>query len=321
MVTSLVLPTWNGGKLLEEVLAAVDAQPGATDLERVAVDSGSTDGTVQRLEAHGFRVIGIDQRRFNHGSARDLAIEATTGDVVLLLTQDATPQPGWLAALRGAYDDPAVDAAWCHQQARPGANPLLRRRIAEWMGDRAALTVQRLADGQRLADLAPLDQLRLCALDNVASSVRRSTWARYRFGWRRFGEDVAFGKRVIEGGGAIAFVPEARVVHSHDTTPEQEGRRIYCDHANLRELFGVRTIPTIAACRRAIRGGRRHFAALVAAEPDLSPEDRERLHRWAMDYVSWASWGQYLGGNSRELRRSEMAPLLRAMDRAFRKGI
>lgn len=321
MRTSLVLPTWNAGSLLEEVLEAVDAQPGAEGLERVAVDSGSSDGTVDVLRAHGFVVHGIDQRTFNHGATRDLAIEKSSGDVVLLLTQDATPQQGWLTALRSAFEDPTVDAAWCHQLARPGANPLLRRRIAEWMGDRATKPRQQLEGGRRLDDLEPLQRLDLCAFDNVASAVRRSTWQRFRFGWRKFGEDVAFGKRIIESGGAIQFAADARVVHSHDTTPEQEGRRIYCDHANLRELFGVRTIPTIEACRAAIRGGRRHFAKLVADEPDLSAAEREELHRWAMAYVEWASWGQFLGGNGRELRRGPYGPLLRSMDRAFRKGI
>ena len=70
MRTSLVLPTWNAGSLLDEVLDAVDAQPGAEGLERIAVDSGSTDGTVDRLRAHGFAVHTIEQRRFNHGATR-----------------------------------------------------------------------------------------------------------------------------------------------------------------------------------------------------------------------------------------------------------
>ena len=109
MKVSLVIPTLNGGPLFEEVLQAVDTQPGADQLERVAVDSGSTDGTVDRLERHGFAVHKIDKSQFNHGSTRDLAIGKTTGDVIVLLTQDATPaDEHWLEALVGSYDDPPI---------------------------------------------------------------------------------------------------------------------------------------------------------------------------------------------------------------------
>ena len=110
MKVSLVMPTWNAGPLLEEVLAAVDAQPGAADLEKVAVDSGSADGTVGILEKHGFRVMGIEQKTFNHGATRDLAIEQTSGDVILLLTQDATPADGKVELrLRVAGDQAIVE--------------------------------------------------------------------------------------------------------------------------------------------------------------------------------------------------------------------
>ncbi|HEX5054297.1 MAG TPA: glycosyltransferase family 2 protein [Planctomycetota bacterium] len=310
------MPTWNAGPLLEQVLSAVDTQPGAEALERVAIDSGSTDGTVATLQRHGFRVLKIAQREFNHGATRDYGIEQTTGDVVLLLTQDATPADrNWLPALLAAYDDPAVDAAWCRQIPRPDCNALLRRRIEEWMGDRTTLALQRLPAGKTFADLQPMERLRLSAFDNVASSVRRRSWARHRFGWRRFGEDITFGKRVVEAGGCIAFVPEAAVIHSHRTTPRQEGKRVYCDHQNLFALFGLVVIPDLAHCRRAVRDGGAHFRRQVAEEPGLSPQQRAELEAWADGYAKWTAWGQYLGANHERLRRRWFGPALRLVDR------
>ncbi len=316
MRASLVIPTWNAGPLLEEVLTAVDAQPGADALERLAIDSGSTDDTVPTLRRHGFTVESIPQREFNHGQTRDRGIARTAGDVVVLLTQDATPADrNWLPALLAAYQDPAVDAAWCRQIARPDCNPLLRRRIEEWMGDRTTLALQRLPTGTAFAQLEPMQQLRLSAFDNVASSVRRSTWEKYRFGWRRFGEDITFGKRVIEGGGCIAFVPGSAVVHSHHTTPRQEGKRVYCDHQNLFALFGLRVIPDLQHCRRAVRDGGAHFRAQIAAEPGLTPARRAELERWATDYAKWTAWGQYLGANEQRLRQRWFGLLMRWVDR------
>lgn len=304
MKTSLVIPTWNAGKLFEEVLAAIDRQPGAGQLEKVAVDSGSTDGTIERLERHGFRVLSIPQRAFNHGATRDLGIEQTSGEVVLLLTQDATPaDERWLPELQRAYEDPSVDAAWCRQVPRPGCNPILRQRIEGWMGDRAREPRQRLPEGSRLSDLDPMRQLWLSAFDNVASSVRRTCWERHRFGWRRFGEDVGFGRRVIESGGTIAFVPDAVVIHSHETTPRQEGKRLYCDHQNLRALFGLCVIPTLEACRRAAAEAGAHYVKVIDQEQDLDPARRAHLRQWAVAYAKWIAWGQYLGANHDRLRK------------------
>ncbi|HEX6811367.1 MAG TPA: glycosyltransferase family 2 protein [Planctomycetota bacterium] len=320
MRASLVIPTWNAGPLLEEVLAAVAAQPGAEALERVAIDSGSTDGTTALLQRYGFRVRTIPQREFNHGATRDLGITETKGDVVMLLTQDATPADrNWLPALLNAYADPAVDAAWCRQIPRPDCNPLLRRRIEEWMGDRRTMSLQRLPAGVTFADLEPMQRLRLSAFDNVASSVRRTSWEKHRFGWRRFGEDITFGKRVVESGGCIAFVPESAVLHSHETTPKQEGKRVYCDHQNLFALFGLVLIPDLEHCRRAVRDGGAHFRRQVAEEPGLSAERRTELEQWATGYAKWTAWGQYLGANYERLQRRWFALLLRLVDRWMHK--
>ena len=75
---SLCIPTWNGGELLAEVLAAVDRQPGADRLQRIAIDSGSRDGTVDLLREHGFDVEVIPQREFDHGLTRDRMLDRRT---------------------------------------------------------------------------------------------------------------------------------------------------------------------------------------------------------------------------------------------------
>ena len=73
---SLVVPTLNAGPLLDEVLASILALQGTRFDELVAIDSGSTDGTVPRLQRAGFTVLSIDKRDFDHGGTRDLGIRA-----------------------------------------------------------------------------------------------------------------------------------------------------------------------------------------------------------------------------------------------------
>ena len=321
MKISLVIPTWNAGPLLEEVLEAIEQNPGAEELERVAVDSASADDTVERLRRHRFRVVSIPQREFNHGATRDLAIAETSGDVIALLTQDATPADSqWLPRLVESFADPSVGAAYCRQVPRPDCNPFIARRIAEWTAGKTEQAVQRAESPAAFSVLEPMKQLQLSAYDNVAGCVRRSTWEGIRFGNRRFGEDVAFGKQVILSGQSIVYQPLSAVVHSHNRTPRQEGKRIYCDHRNLNDLFGLNLLPDRAAFRAAVRSARVENARVVDAL-DVPAAEKSRLHRWARGYAFWSALGMYLGANSKRLAGGVTGLGFWAVDRWMRRGI
>ncbi len=321
MKISLVIPTLNAGILLDEVLDAVDKQPGADELERIAVDSGSTDGTVTRLERHGFATFSIDKRDFNHGATRDLAIERATGEVVVLLTQDATPaDENWLPALVSCYEDEQVGAAYCRQIPRPDCNPFIARRLREWTAGKTERVVQKLEPGQKFEDLEPMQRLQLCAYDNVAGSVRRSAWAEHKFGHRRFGEDVAFGKKLITSGRSIVFEPNSSVVHSHNRPAFDEGKRIYCDHQNLRELFDVHLLKNRKDQKASSEWGQREYGRIVD-ELDIPADEKKTLHKWAKDYAKWSSLGMYLGANSERLMSGKFGFFFRWLDRKLHRGI
>lgn len=321
MRASLVIPTLNGMPLLEQVLDAVDRQPGAAELERVAVDSGSTDGTVDCLQRHGFAVHAIDKADFNHGATRDLAISRTSGDVIVLLTQDAIPaDDAWLSQLLEVYDDARVGAAYCKQIPRPDCNPFIAHRLREWTAGRDDRVEQRLDAPDGFAQLEPMERLKVCAYDNVAGSVRRTAWEQHPFGHRRFGEDVAFGKQLILAGHTIVFQPKSAVIHSHNRSAVQEGKRIYCDHDNLRALFDVHLLPTFRALRENIAWSRRHNAEIVD-QLELPDAERRALQRWARSYALWGGLGMYLGGNSRRLAKGLSGWWFGLVDRWMRRGI
>ncbi|MBK8976154.1 MAG: glycosyltransferase family 2 protein [Planctomycetes bacterium] len=318
---SLCMPTWNAGPLLDEVLDAVDRQPGAERLERLAIDSGSTDGTVDCLRRHGFAVESIPQREFDHGRTRDALVERARGDVVVLLTQDATPADDrWLPALLACYADPLVGAAYCRQLPRPDCNPFIARRLLEWTAGRDAPVVQQCESAEAFARLEPMQRLRTCAYDNVAGSVRRSAWEQHRFGSRPFGEDVAFGKRLILGGWRIVYEPRSAVVHSHNRSPRDEGKRIYCDHQNLRDLFDVHLLPTWESYRDAVAWGQREYVRIVD-ELQLDDDDARALRNWARRYAHWGALGMFLGARSAELTSGAFAARFRALDRLLHRAI
>lgn len=318
---SLVIPTLNAGPLLDDVLAGIQAQRERTFDEMVAIDSGSTDGTVERLQQAGFRVVPIDKREFDHGSTRDRGIAAVTGDVVVLMVQDATPQgTDWLQKMVAPFADPDVAGVWCRQIPRPKCQPVLDRRIKGWPGWGDGVTVKRLPQGKKLADLPPFEQLFLCAFDNVASAVRRSVWERFPLGPRRFGEDIWFGKRVIDAGLALAHQGGTCVMHSHDRSAWDEGRRTFCDHRNLRGLFGLVGIPTYADVKKGIPHATEEHVNYVKSL-GLPPDKEGPALAWTRDYVKWQVWGQYLGAKAGANPTGLAGVFFRWLGRRLERGI
>jgi GT2 family glycosyltransferase len=99
MRIAVVIPTWDGWPLLDACLEALFAQTRLPD-QVVVVDNGSVDGTLERLAA-GFPEVLVVPFATNTGFARavNAGIAASSGDSVVLLNNDAQPDPTWLEEL------------------------------------------------------------------------------------------------------------------------------------------------------------------------------------------------------------------------------
>ena len=108
------------------MLDALAAQDGDFGCEVIAVDSGSTDGTPQRLRRRGARVVEIPAEGFNHGATRNEGLALARGEFAVLLVQDAVPvSPAWLQALVAPLLlDDQVAGSFARQCPAPGASPL-----------------------------------------------------------------------------------------------------------------------------------------------------------------------------------------------------
>ena len=99
----MVIPARNAERTLPRVLAALAEQDPAP-LEVIVADDSSTDHTAAVARAHDARVVGVDGRRFA-GGARNAGWAAASGELVVFLDADATPAPGWSAALVRAAEE------------------------------------------------------------------------------------------------------------------------------------------------------------------------------------------------------------------------
>src|SRR4029450_217274 len=118
----IVIPTHNAGPALDDVLTAIAAQTGPFQPGIIAIDSGSTDGTVDRLKRGGARILSVAAEEFNHGQTRNEALQHAQGgsECAILLVQDAIPaSPGWLSALvQPLLDDSSMAGEFSRQKHR-----------------------------------------------------------------------------------------------------------------------------------------------------------------------------------------------------------
>src|SRR4051812_33439765 len=111
-------------------IASAQAQPSATEV--VVVTDHAEDLRARLLDAGtGVRVVANTGPPGISG-ARNTGIEATTGDIVAYLDDDARAEPGWLDALLAPYADENVVVTGSRiEPAWDGGRP---RRVAGGLG-------------------------------------------------------------------------------------------------------------------------------------------------------------------------------------------
>lgn len=286
---SVVIPTLNGAETLPAVLDALAQQRVDLDTELVVVDSGSTDGTVELARGRVDRLITIPTGEFDHGLTRNRGIEASRGDLVVLLVQDAVPASDRLLHELTApvLSDRRVAGVFARQMPRPDASATAVHYLARWVATSPEGRTMQLDGQPALEALAPMERLVRCAFDNVCSCIRRSVWEAIPFRATPIAEDLAWAKSVLLAGHRLVYAPDAVVVHSHDRPAAYELTRTRELHRQLFELFDLRTIPSISSLTRSILSS-------IALHVSLEWSHPRHLIRALSLGVAWPL-GQYLG--------------------------
>ena len=97
---------------LARCLAVLAGQRGVGEVEVIVVDGGSRDGSVGLARSRGAIVVAADAGPFSFGGSLNLGAERAGGKILVALSAHAFPRDeGWLARLRGPFEDPAVACA------------------------------------------------------------------------------------------------------------------------------------------------------------------------------------------------------------------
>ena len=246
---SILIPTKNAQNVIGEVLSAVTSQIANFDYEVIAVDSGSTDRTLDVIGRYPqVRVLSIEPTEFGHGKTRNFAATASSGEFLVFITHDAIPASSdWLEKLvRPLVDDETIAGAFGRHIAHADADLFVKRDLDRHFEGFLAhpLLLSKSTDPARYEDDEGWRAL-LHFFSNNNSVLRRSVWERHPFPDVEFAEDQIWADTIISNGYAKLHVPEAIVAHSHTYGPISQLRRAFDEAAAFRTLFGYRLGPSL----------------------------------------------------------------------------
>lgn len=221
---TVVIPVRNGGVLLRRALDAIASQVTARRVEVIALDSGSTDGSLEALAAHGVRVITVLTELFDWGGARRRLFEEARAPLVVHLSQDAVPaREDWLERLLAPLADPAV-AVSCGSSIPDAARAFPQ---FQWEKNGYYYFTREMAKFRARYGRG---------LSFANTAVRRSAWESVGIGPQATGEDFQFQMRLHGTAWEVAFPGDAPVLHHHNYTLRAVYRRCRNEGLALRDM-------------------------------------------------------------------------------------
>ena len=178
----------------------------------------------------------IKKSDFDHGATRAYGALMAKSEYVLFMTQDAVPADEYLVEnLAAAFESPDIDAAYARQL--PAADCALIERYTRSFNYPDTPSVKTKAD-------LPKYGIKTFFCSNVCAMYRASTYQKLG-GFEKktiFNEDMIFAGKIILNGGSIAYVPAARVIHSHNYGNLEQLRRNFdlaVSQAEHPEIFAL----------------------------------------------------------------------------------
>ena len=230
------------GTFAPELLDALRSQEWAGELEILAYDSESDDGSWEWLSAQRDVVSDrVNRRDFSHGRTRQAMAELARHEFVAFLTQDAVPASHlWLAELVRPFTLSAEIAAVVGRQTpRPDAPAVVKRDIVisfANLGNPLGISIYQ--NGPTVD--AVFGRQPLSFISDVNAAYRREVLVGpVPFPPVEYSEDQAIARKLLDAGHAIAYSPFAEVIHSNDITLENFRARIDDETAGLRDWLGV----------------------------------------------------------------------------------
>ena len=213
MIT-IVLLIKNAGKKLVHTLDGIFNQVCDLDYEVLAIDSGSTDCSLEILSKYPLRILQISPENFNHGETRNLGASESSkrSDYIVYLTQDAVPYDSqWLQNLiMPMKKDVLVAGAFSRHIPHPTSSPALVRQLTTWWqsGGRNRIIKEMPAGIEEFEK----NKSFYIYFSNTSSIIRKSVWEVNPWKKVDFAEDAVWADEVLRAGYKIVFEPNSKIL-------------------------------------------------------------------------------------------------------------
>lgn len=208
MKVSIIIPNYNGRKLLEKNLAEVIKNSHVYEI--ILVDDASTDESVSYV-ASNFPSIRIVKREKNEGFVKSVneAVRMANGDLFYLLNTDIAPRKGYIEHLLPYFKKEKTFAVGSLQESREKGKVILRGR-----------GVGNFQNGFLMHRRGETDKKDTLWVSGGAGLFRKDIWEKIGglnelyspFYW----EDIDISYRALKAGYNIYFDPKSRVVHEQE---------------------------------------------------------------------------------------------------------
>jgi len=244
---SVVIPTFNGGQLLADVLERLRQQHTPWSFQIVIIDSSSTDGTQEYLSQQKdilFKIISPSE--FQHGATRNLGVKLSDAEYVAFLTQDALPAGNyWLYDLVSCLEaHPSAAGAFGRHVAYEEASEFTKRDLLQHFEgfDQFPVEVSLHTNFEKIkqGDRGWKQVLHFYSDNN--SCLRKSVWERYPYPEVSYGEDQLWADTIIKAGYSKVYSKSALVYHSHDYDYQETFQRSKTEAEFFLACFGYKLV-------------------------------------------------------------------------------
>lgn len=220
MKVSIIIPIYNGEKYLKRLLDAI-VQQSINFHELIIVDSSSKDNSVEIAKEYTDKVFIIPSNEFDHGGTRAKIANIATGDILVYFTQDALPADSYcLENLVKIFENANVAAAYGKQLSYPDTN-LFGQHLRQF----------NYPDKEEYRGIHNIEKygIKTAQLSNSFSAYRKKSLidiGNFKSNLI-LGEDVYAGAKLILANYTLAYVPNAKVFHSHSYTIFEDFKRYF----------------------------------------------------------------------------------------------
>lgn len=218
MKYSLIVPVYNRPDEVGELLESIAAQP-RPDVEVIVVEDGSTVTCAEVVARYAGRVPVTYIAKENGGPAmaRNCGAEHASGQWLVILDSDVVLPPGYFAAVDEGIVRTGCDAFGGPDRTAPTFTPV-QKAIGYAMT--SFFTTGGIRGGSRKLDKFYPRSYNM----GIRAEVYRRLGG---FAHMRFGEDIDFSYRIVEGGWRACLLPGAWVWHKRRTDFRKFFRQVY----------------------------------------------------------------------------------------------